>query len=58
MYGMVKTHKVDKPVRVITSSCNSAVENLIILVEETLYPIGDKLPPKIKDTNMLDNIYI
>ena len=26
MYGMVKTHKKDNPVRVITSGCNTAVE--------------------------------
>ena len=57
MYGMVKTHKTDNPVRVITSGCNTAVEKLSILVEKTLYPIADKLPSKIKDTNnMLDII--
>ena len=32
MYGMVKTHKVDNPVRVITSGCNTVVEKLSILV--------------------------
>ena len=57
MYGMVKTHKTDNPVRLITSGCNTAVEKLSILVEKTLYPIADKLPSKIKDTNnMLDII--
>ena len=30
MYGMVKTHKKDNPVRVITSGCNTAVEKLSI----------------------------
>ena len=51
------THKTDNPVRVITSGCNTAVEKLSILVEKTLYPIADKLPSKIKDTNnMLDII--
>ena len=30
MYVMVKTHKVDNPVRVITSGCNTAAENLSI----------------------------
>ena len=31
MYGLVKTHKVDNPVRVITSGCNTVVEKLSIL---------------------------
>ena len=34
MYGMVKTHKADNPVRVITSGCNTVVEKLSILVEK------------------------
>ena len=51
MYGMIKTHKFGISVRVITSACNAAVENLSILVEKTLYPIADKVPSKIKNTN-------
>ena len=51
MYGMVKTHKVDNPVRVITSVCNTVVEKLSILVEKTLYPLADRLNSKIIDTN-------
>ena len=35
MYGMVKTHKDDNPVRVITSACNTSIENLSILIEKT-----------------------
>ena len=48
---MVKTHKKGNSVRVITSSCNTAVEKLSILVEKSLYPIAENLPSKIKDTN-------
>ena len=48
---MVKTHKNDNPICVITSGCNTAIEKLSILVEKTLYPIADNLPSKIKDTN-------
>ena len=48
---MVKTHKINNPVYVITSGCNTATENLSILVEKILYPIANKLPSKIKDTN-------
>ena len=51
MYGMVKTHKADNPVRVITSGCNTVVEKLSILVEKTLYPLADRLNSNIKDTN-------
>ena len=51
VYGMVKTHKVDNPVRVITSVCNTVVEKLSILVEKTLYPLADRLNSKIIDTN-------
>ena len=51
MYGMVKTHKINNPVYVITSGCNTAAENLSILVEKILYSIANKLPSKIKDTN-------
>ena len=56
MYGMVETHKNDNPACVITSGCNTAVENLSILVEKILYPIADKLPSKIKDTDDMLNI--
>ena len=51
MYGMVKTHKSNNPVRVITSGCNTAIEKLFILVEKPVYPIADNLPSKIKGTN-------
>ena len=51
MYGMVKTHKADNPVRVITSDCNKVVEKLSILVEKTLYPLANRINSKIKDTN-------
>ena len=57
MYGMVKTHKADNPVRVKTSGCNTVVDKLSILVEKTL---ADGLNSKIKGTNnmleIIDNI--
>ena len=60
MYGMVKVHKADNPVHVITSGCNTVVEKLSILVEKTLYPLADGLNSKIRDTNnmleIIDNI--
>ena len=48
---MVKTHKADNPVRVITSGCNTVVEKLSILVEKTLHPLDDTHNSKIKETN-------
>ena len=36
MYGLVKTHKEGNPVRVITSGCGTAIENLSIFVEKCL----------------------
>ena len=60
MYGMVKTHKADNVVRVITSGCNTVFEKLSTLVEKTLYTLADGLNSKIKDTNnmleIIDNI--
>ena len=57
MYGLIKNHKVDNPVRIITSGCNTEVENLSIFVEKVLYSEAEKIPSRIKDTNhMLDII--
>lgn len=57
MYGLVKTHKTDSSVRIITSGCNTAVENLSIFVEKVLYEEVKNIPSRIKDTNhMLDII--
>ena len=59
MHGNVKMHKIDNPTRVITSGCNTAIENLSIFVENVLYDIASELPSRIKDTNhMLDIILV
>ena len=39
MYGLVKTHKVNNPVRVITSGCNTAIESLSIYIEHVLFEL-------------------
>ena len=46
----VKTHKENNPVRVITSACNTAVENLSIFVENILFELASELPSQIKHT--------
>ena len=33
IYGLARTHKFDNPVRIVTSGCNTAVENLSVFVE-------------------------
>ena len=43
MYGNIKTHKIGNPTRVITSGCNTAIENLSIFVENVLYDIASEL---------------
>ena len=34
MYGLIKTHKVGNPVRVITTACDTVTENVSIFVEK------------------------
>ena len=57
MYGNIKTHKENIPVRVITSGCDTAVENLSIFVENVLFELASELLSQIKDTcHMLEII--
>ena len=51
MYGLIKTHKVGKPVRVITNGCGTAIENLPIFVEKCLYSEVLKIESRVKDTS-------
>ena len=58
VYGNVKTHKENKPVRVITSGCNTSMKNLSIFVENVLFELASELPSQIKDTcHMLEIIH-
>ena len=57
MYGLVKTHKADNPIRAITSGCGTAVENLSIFAEKCLFPELLKIESRVQDTSeMLDFI--
>ena len=51
MYGLTKTHKVDNPVRVITSGCGTAVESLSIFVEKCLFLEVLKIESRVQDTS-------
>ena len=48
MYGNVKIHKENNPVRVITSGCNTAVENLSISAENVLFELASELPSRVR----------
>ena len=56
MYGLIKTHKENKPVRVIISGCGTAIEHLSIFVEKYLYKEVYKMDSRIKDTLGMLNI--
>ena len=60
MYGLVKTHKGNNPVKVVTSGCNNAIENLPICIEHVLFELSESIPSRIKDSNhlldLIDNI--
>ena len=56
MYGLVKTHKVNNPVRVMTSGCNTTIESLSIYIEHGLFELSEGIPSRIKDSNHLLDI--
>ena len=55
MYGLVKTHKADNPVRVITSGCETALKNLCIFDEKCLFPELSKTESRVQHTSEMLN---
>ena len=55
-YELIKTHKENNPVIVITSGCGTAIEYLSIFVEKYLYKKVNKIGSRIKDTPDMLNI--
>ena len=56
-FGNIKTQKAGNPLRLITSCCGTAIENLSAFSEFYLQPLARKLPSFIKDTtNLLNRI--
>ena len=57
---LYKTHKENIPVRLLTSGCNTAIENLARFIEVVCAPIANNIPTLIKNTdhllNIIDNI--
>ena len=57
MYGLIKMHKVRNPVKLITSGCCLATENLSFFVEKCLYSKVLNTKSRVKDTSeMLTSI--
>ena len=54
-FGNIKTHKTGNPLRLITSCCGTAIENLSAFTEFYLQPLARKLPSFLKDTTDLLN---
>ena len=53
MYGLVKTHEVNNPVRLITGACNTAIESLSNYIEHFLFELSENMTSRIKDSNYL-----
>ena len=52
-FGTIKTHKDGNPLRLITSCCGTAIENISAFIEYYLKPLAQKLPSFVKDTTHL-----
>ena len=52
-FGTFKTHKEGNPIRLITSCCGTAIENLSAFAEYYLRLLAQELPSFIKDTTHL-----
>ena len=50
---LYKTHKQNNPVRLLTTGCNTAIENLSRFLEVHSAPLATQLPSRIKDTGHL-----
>ncbi|XP_068704908.1 uncharacterized protein [Montipora foliosa] len=49
-FGTIKTHKEGNPLRLITTCCGTAIENLSAFSEFYLKPLAQNLPSFVKDT--------
>ena len=50
---LYKTHKTGNPVRLLTSGCNTAIENLAKFIERVCAPLTENLRSRIKNTSHL-----
>ena len=54
-YGLIKTYKLNNPIRLITSGNGTAVEHLSLFTEYFLHPCVKKEPQILIDTTALLN---
>ena len=54
---LYKTYKPNIPVRLLTSGCNTAIENLAIFVEKHCAKLTENIPTKINDSYILIDIF-
>ena len=55
-YGLIKTHKPNNPIRLITSGNGTVVENLSAFTEYFLLPCIKKEPQILADTTALEKV--
>ena len=55
-YSLIKTRKVGNPVRVITSGCDTPIENLSLFVEKHCKMVVDSISCRVQDTRHMLNI--
>ena len=53
MHGLMKTHKLGYPVRIIASGRGTAIENLSVSVQKYLYPEALKIKSRVKDISAM-----
>ena len=53
MHGLIKTHKLGYPVRIIASGRGTAIENLSASVEKYLYSEALKIKSRVKETSAM-----
>ena len=53
---LYKTHKPISPVRLLTTGCNTAIENLLCFIEVVCVPLTNNIETRIRDTSHLLDI--
>ena len=53
MHGLIKTHKRNNTIRVITSSCNTVLKNLSTCMDQVFYDLSENISCRIKNSNHL-----
>ena len=57
-YGLLKDHKPDKPLRLITSTLGTTLEKLGVFIQAYLKPVAKQLPHRLDDVHSLNKILI